>query len=396
MSILDSLKKIKEQKELEQKVKDEKEAKRKAFSENSGSTYEKLEQKEYCEIPQGYPAIVRPLILDLIHASFIATDDGKGKWFIWKTITDSHSGLRIPDSTHILHRLAKKVLEVDWINKPADQKQPLEIHEGKECHRRVKVNKPKGSTFPTGKQFLPESRGIIQVIDRKDSKLHEATKKPKILQSKISFYTPEVQDQSKAYTIDYSDKGVPFSVWSDYMELFEKIGAEEAAKRDFLFWKQPDSKSGKTIKYKVAHARSEDAQLEFKNIEIDKIAKYGELTKEESEIQLLDVDKEYVPYPHNWIKKNLIQLFELTDRELGTTFTKELIDICAKETQEWKDKNGITSGASSTVTENPLESKCRQFWSSWDKTPVTDKAEILNYLVDFDIEIGRASCREIM
>ena len=382
MSILDSLKKINEQKKLEEDVKKAKEEKRKNY--DAGVTYEKLEQKEYCEIPQGYPAIVRPLTLDLIHASFIALDNGQGRWFIWKTITDEN-GLRVPDKSHILFRLAKKVLEADWVNKPKDQKQPTEIHFGKECHRRVKINKPKGSTYATGKQFLPETRGVMQVIDRKDPQFHAKTKKPKVLQSKISLYTPPVDDPSKAYTVDYSDKGVPFSVWSDYKELFEKIGNEESAKRDFLFWKQPDSKS---IKYKVAHCKNEDAILEFKNIDIANISKYGDLTPEESAIEILDVEKHYAHFSHNWIKKNLIQLFEVTDKELGTNFTKELIDICAKETAKWKAANGIVSNDATSTPElkeqSPLEQKCSHFWKHWDTTPEEDKQEVLKYLVDFD------------
>jgi len=358
-TILDLIKK-------KQLIEKQKEDKKKAFEENKNKfTYEKLDLIDYSELsnkvknkktnPNFKPIIFRPLDIEEIYATQILVDDkSKLSWVVWDTIQveetfeDSKLLVKKLDTSNILYKLIKDIKKVEWVNNKA-----YEVHTGKECHQRITNNflektLPNGNTFKGfPSQVLPSKpRYVIQGIDRNKSKDHYTkTGMLSMLIGNVSLYEKKLES-GEINTIDYSEKGISYACYDEYVKKVSVLGTVEANKRDWAFWKDNN-------KYVVQNCKNEELILEFPKI--PEIAYYGDTTEFELSLKKYDIEKYFQPTSLFFMKKFLSELFKLTDKDLGTKYYEELLDLTSKKEKSDNNVTDNTNVSPKTIDDDGRE-----------------------------------------
>jgi hypothetical protein len=366
------------QKALDERKKREEEEKKAKEQKGESFDFGKVEylaledQKEKVFRLLGKPPELRtsPTDLKFVLQSSILRDDKGGYVKVnWKFIVKD--GKIIPDPDWILTKLHKKVNEGQWqkyedshIDSKGKNGEWVHYHKDKEIFKRIAGNGKEGAPWP--KKFYPSVRVVGNVIDRHDSWCQE-NKKCKLLTSKLSPFNFK-DNKGEAKTIFFRDTGIPKAAYDAIFEHFTKINS---------YWENTDCilvKRAKTKDY-VAWDKGDARYLSPESIGI---AKDTDLTTEEKQYELNNLDLMYADTSYAKLKRYLSGLFKQADLELGETFYDQLTVLAEKEAAE-KPKNSPKEENNDDSEENP-ETTSPSSDSPPLKSPTPPKEELKNIL----------------
>jgi len=284
----------------------------------------------------GVPVEVRQKSFDpkLLLVSYIVRQDKKGYHkIIWKHTIKN--GYYVPDEDWILTKLYNKVMSGKWINysegilKDKDGKvyppnyinakgkkgEWKRFYEHTRIYKLIESNSKINERYP--KNFYPSKRIVLNWIDRHDSWC-EDNKHTKLLVSKKTPYE-FIDEKNEKHTIYYQDVGIPFELYNKIFEHAMSIGGTFDI--DLVITKKDKD-------YTVFDITDYPKYVSEKAY---KLGKKGGLTPEELKYEKYDLDSIYKVTSYRALRKNLRYLFELADKELGTTFMQELDKLCIEE-----------------------------------------------------------------
>jgi len=325
--------------EKRQKMEKEKEAKKNRPSGGSGE----FEEFNYCalesEVQAGFRILGVPFEMrekptdpKLILLSNILNEAGNSYLKIYWPYKEK-DGRYEPDPSWILTKMYNKVTEGKWkkFSKPVfDEERGKEVTgEFEHTNKNTKIfqklkskfgNSKEGEKYP--KNFYPSSRVVLNCIDRLDS-FCEDNKHSKLLSSKVSVY------EKDGNTSVFADIGIPYTLYTQIFDTYVNYGGD---------WNKCDALViKKEKKYEVASAdEPKRIMANLKGKVID-----GELTEEELQYELYDLDKFFSPSSYRKLKDKLGFLFKLCDAELKTNFYDELEKLVEKEQAEWEAKQEV-------------------------------------------------------
>lgn len=206
-----------------------------------------------------------------------------------------------------------------------------------ECFRRVMYNDKENSQYERG--WLPQTKVVMNVIDRHDPEFHKNTKHSKLLSSKAS------ENQEKPGNFFY-DWGVPISCYNHIWDEVVEYSGD---------WADYDVAVKKTESepYYTAYHGVDDAK------KIGDSAKYvvqGPLTKEEEALELYNLDEMFAVTSYTKIKAKLGNFIKKVDTDFNMNFTAELEALVEKEQAQWKaeGKNQFGYKSSSNVEKKTM------------------------------------------
>ena len=288
----------------------------------------------------GVPIEVRSTPFDpkLLLVSYIVRQDKKGYHkVIWKHTIKN--GYYVPDEDWILTKLYNKVMSGKWINYsegilkdkdghvyPPDyvnakgkKGEWKRFYENTQIYKIIESNSKVNERYP--KNFYPSKRIVLNWIDRHDSWC-EDNKHTKLLVSKKTPYE-FIDEKHEKHTIYYQDIGIPFEL---YNKIFEHVmTAGGTFDIDLVITK----KDKDYVVFDITDYPKYISENSFK------IGKKSPMTKDELNYEKYDLDSIYKVTSYRSLRKNLRYLFELADKELGTTFMQELDRLCIEEEQNF-------------------------------------------------------------
>lgn len=265
----------------------------------------------------------------LILQSQIVKDDLKGYAKInWPVVVDEKTKNYVPDPNWILTRFYNAVNAGKWEKYPDGQVDKkgknghwVKFYEGTKVFDRVNNNAKIGEKWP--KFFYPSKRIVMNVLDKNDD-VCKNKKHSKILTSKMDIYS-FTNEQKEQVDIKYIDTGIPLALYNKILDHcraslghwnVDLVVTKRSAEKSYDVWDATDAK------YLSEYAKS--------------IATEADMTAEEKEYELYDLDKFYGVTSYTKLKKVLGGLFKLGDVEMNTKFTEELNFLVEQEQKEWE------------------------------------------------------------
>jgi len=417
-SILDQM--IEEQ---EKKNKEAEEAKQRKVAGGGGydfeeTTYFSLEDKKekVCRL-LGLPAEIRKNSTDFkfVLQSEVLKDDKKSYLKVNWPIVEK-DGKLVPDPDWFLTKFLNKVREGKWekyeegkVNeKTGKNGEWRKFHTDTSVFKRVEGNAKIGEKYP--RSFYPAVKVVGNVIDRHDNWCKE-NKHSKLIVAGDNPYT-FTNDKNESVTIHYI-KYLPKQCYTAITDHLKNCsGIKSLSDIDVVIIK--DGKS-ETLKY--ACFDKTDYPKYLKNKEAAELASNEPLTEEELKYELYDIDKRTRVTSYAGLKRSLNGLVKLCDAELGTSFEKELEQLCKEEalnrpTNETESKEEeineeqFTSLEDEPKVEASIETKvedkgkrekkvestetksipllCMENFPSWNQLSDTEKKNMVDNIISFN------------
>ena len=188
-----------------------------------------------------------------------------------------------------------------------------------ECFKRVVYNDREGNQYEKG--WLPQTRLVMNVIDRHDPEFHKNTKHTKILSSKAN------ESKSKPGTFFY-DWGVPMACYNTiWDEVVEYSG-------DWADYDVAVKKLDDTPYYMAYHGVNDAHKIK----DVANLVVNGPITPEEEAYEKYNLDEMFGVTSYTKIKAKLGQFIKKVDADFGTNFTAELEALAEKEQERWKNE----------------------------------------------------------
>lgn len=209
-----------------------------------------------------------------------------------------------------------------------------------ECFRRVIYNDTENNPFEKG--WFPQTRVVMNVIDRHDPEFHKNTKHTKILSSKAN------ESKNKPGTFFY-DWGVPLAcyntIWDNVVEY-----SGDWADYDIGVMKLND-----TPFYNAFHGVDDSKKLK----DAAKFVVDGPMTPEEEAYEKYDLDEMFRITSYTKIKAKLGNFIRKVDIDFNTHFADELEKLVSEEQSRWKaegrNNNGYLNTQKSTSQTSPAK-----------------------------------------
>jgi len=186
-----------------------------------------------------------------------------------------------------------------------------------ECFRRVVYNNTEGNAYEKG--WTPQTKVIMNVIDRMDPEFHKQTRHSKLLSSKCN----PIKDKPGNFWYDW---GVPIAcyntIWDEVVEY-----AGDWADYDIGIKKLDD-----TPFYMAYHGTNDAHKMK----EVSKYVAQGPMTPEEEAYELYDLDEMFAVTSYTKIKAKLGQFIKKVDTDFGMNFSTELDLLVQQEQAKWK------------------------------------------------------------
>lgn len=272
---------------------------------------------------------------------------------------------------HILNKIAKKVLEFEWVKNPDGSSKPLYTHQlsHPDSFKWVYYGgvPEKIQKFNLGLRSKPLV--IMNVVDRSDDWC-EKNKKTKILCRGYTEYEIKSGDH-KGEKVVQPQWGISlFSLNNGVQELSKNYGSWESY--DMMIRKvKSKGKNGKEVtSYEFKNASNlekKDNWDDYKscpevNEEFRKRIHQGDLTDEEMSYERVDIEKYFGPTTATTLLKLFRKKIEKIDEDFNTDFISELEDLSAEEKATWKAEAELQKGnksemdyAASTEAEDDFE-----------------------------------------
>lgn len=246
---------------------------------------------------------------------------------------------------HILNKIAKKVMEFDWVKQADGSNKIVYIHQlsHPESFKWVRYGgvPEKIQKFNTGLTSKPVV--IMNVIDRSDDYCAK-NKKTKILCRGVSEYELKSGDH-KGETVTKPLWGISlFTLNNGVQELSKNYGNWESYDMMIRKIESTGKNNKKVISYEFKNAsnlQKKDNWDDYKSCpEIDdnfkKSISIGDLTDEEMSYERVDLEKFFGPTTATTLLKLFRKKIEKIDEDFDTDFISELEDLSAEEKKTWK------------------------------------------------------------
>lgn len=335
-------------------------------------------------------------------------------------------GKLAPDPDWILTRLLNKIREGKWqkyednfVDTNGKKGQFVKFHSESSVYKRIESNSKPDEKYPP--KFYPSTKVVMNVIDRHSDWCKEK-KHSKVLTSRRTKYE-FTNEEGKKGEMFFTDTGIPKQCYEVITDHFKRCsGIKSLSDIDAVIIR--DGKS-ETSKYQCYDKT--DYPKYFKDEAAFKITSDEPLSQEETNYELYDFDKLYPVASYNKLKKKLFGLFKLCDAELGTSFEKELTDLCKKELeanpnvqkneeklekQEANEEKFASIGDDKPI-ETPKQEKskrskaeevltiaelCKKNFPAWDKLSDDHKKIMMDSIISFKgtIPIYKEGVKELL
>jgi hypothetical protein len=268
----------------------------------------------------------------------VKADDGKRMQLKLPLKTD------VPEKDHIVHRLAAKVREVEWIKVAGKEKREKVFkHKDKfpelfELVEKAGFNAEKdGFSYTYSKGLMGQKVVIFNVIDRSDGWCAE-NKHTKLLSKNVTI-DPETGEQ-KFPSIGVGTYG--FCEVRDGLSPLEKLISKYGNFEKYdIGVLRTGEKSGAWELKNLSYLKDKDAMDDVENtdgtdFDWDQVV-VGPLTNDELDYDRYDLDKYFGPTSYQKILKRMPQVFKLCDASLGTHFYDELVQLAADEKEKFDE-----------------------------------------------------------
>lgn len=318
----------------------------------------------------GRPSEIRkePTDAKFILWSKVLSDSKKNYTYInWKYI--EKDGKLVPDPEWILTKLYSKVNEGKWQKyedgkvdeKTGKNGRFVKYNTETSVFKRIEGNTKANENYPP--KFYPSVKVVMNCIDRHDDWC-KTNKHSKQITSRHTSYD-FTNDKGEKGQYFYTDIGVPKQCYEIIIDHFRKCsGVKSLEDIDAIIIR--DGKSSSILKYQCYDKT--DYPKYFSDEQAFKLSSNDLLSDEEKKYVLYDFDKLYPVASYAKLKRNLIGLFKLCDAELGTSFEKELEELCKIEAEEnmKNNPNGVTK---------ETEADEEKFASIGDEKPIEKHVE---------------------
>lgn len=380
------------QQEAEQKRKDEERKSNSYVRDEDTTEYMGLDKipKAFRIIGLPYEIREKPSDSKLVLWSKWVHDSGKS----WVNIYWPQNSEGEVDEEFVLWRLYKTITESEWIkykdgeipdkNRPrsTDKGYFTSKHEGKPSFVRVDKNQKEGS-----KQFghtFPKKRIVFNVIDRMDSWCVQ-NKHSKILTSSHSPFPFVDEKTGEKKTYWFTDVGIPNElyklIWSQVLEY--------RASWDLDLVVHKDDK-----KYIIRDAFEDKIPADIK-----KIISLDELSEEEKQYELYDLDKLHPSIGYYKVMNNFEKLFKQVDIDLGTKYFEELKHYYEEEKKnreaEKKASETTTHPSGEVPKENTSHERPRRSASAESSESTLESLAGWNNLDDIDKGVMKKYCTKV-
>lgn len=266
------------------------------------------------------------------------------EWILTRFYDKVNAGRWVKFSEGILKDDKGNVYPPDYLDAKGKNGKWVKENTHTKVFEEIEANSKIGEKYPPS--FYPSKRIVFNWIDRHDNWCVE-NKHSKILSAKKAPFEAVQADGTKK-TIYFTDTGIPASLYDKIFEYCSAVGTMDI---DLVITKIEKD-------YKVFDS------TDFPKFITEASHKLGvktKLSEEEKAYELYDLDKLYKISSYRKIKKNLLSLFKLCDAELGTSFEKELEELCKIEEETTKAEKEVyyihpeSGGYGITTTEDLAE-----------------------------------------
>lgn len=265
----------------------------------------------------GDPLAVRSKPTDpkLSFISYILGDNSKNFRCVWPSKEEQPNW--------ILWKIFDTVMESKWDKGEDGKFQRNYIHalSRPECFRRVSKNNS-DNKFERG--WYPTRYVNLNIIDRHDVEYHKENKRSKLLSKRAS----EISDSGNFWY----DPGIPEAayntIWDDVVEFNGQWDLYDVALK----------KETESPWYRAFHCYDDRKKLEQIDPEALKVVVEGELTQEEKDYKLYDLDNLFKVTSYITIKNRLGDFIKKVDVDFKKNFSKELEELVEKEKREFEQR----------------------------------------------------------
>ena len=258
--------------------------------------------------------------------AFIVCDDGRRKMFMYPD--------KNRNPNYFLYKITNKVMENKWMGKDGEGKS-IFSYPVKESNKEIfEIVWNNGKSLPGqyGPNGWVQENGdplracFINVINRQEFQVEKIDKDGSKKYAKYEADWCVKNKQSLLLAKSVKSIGCPTTIFYKIMDTVMPNYGKNIFSYDIAIKRLDAHKNKNQIWYEVEKASNLVESQEVKNSFRD-----GELTEEEKQIEIYDVNEMIQPSSLSFIYSNLKGKIETIDEGLGTSFLKELEDLCSKD-----------------------------------------------------------------